>query len=147
MACGLELRSPFLDHQLVEFCARIPSSWKVRGWKQKYILRRAFANELPGKVLARGKAGFGLPLADWLRGELKDLARETLLSPGASIAGWLHTEKVRMMLDQHAAGQHNWHIQLWRLLVLENWLQAAARPDVPADFENVVPRSGVAHAN
>jgi asparagine synthase (glutamine-hydrolysing) len=126
MACGLEVRSPFLDHKLVEFCARIPTPMKIRGWNQKSILKEAFEQELPAEVLSRGKAGFGLPLADWFRHELRDSAREILLSSRSKALDIFNKNNLTRMLDEHAARKRNWHIQLWRILVLENWLQATA---------------------
>jgi asparagine synthase (glutamine-hydrolysing) len=124
MACGLEVRSPFLDHKLVEFCARVPSALKIRNTEQKYILKRAFKDELPVEVLKREKTGFGLPLAEWLRHDLRTSARDTLLSPNSCISSLLRTEKIRTMLDEHATRKHNWQVQLWRLLVLESWMKA-----------------------
>jgi asparagine synthase (glutamine-hydrolysing) len=124
MACGLEVRSPFLDHKLVEFCARVPSGLKIRNTEQKYILKRAFHDELPAEILKRGKTGFGMPLGEWLRHDLRALTRDTLLSPDSCISSLLRTEKVRMMLDEHASRKRNWQVQLWRLLVLESWMKA-----------------------
>ena len=126
MASSLEVRSPFLDHKLVEFCARIPTSLKIHGANQKYILKQAFKKELPAAIVGRSKAGFSLPLADWFRGELRSLAHDTLLGPRSRISELCSPEKIEMMLAEHAARKHNWHIQLWRLLVLEMWLSRLA---------------------
>jgi asparagine synthase (glutamine-hydrolysing) len=124
MACGLEVRSPFLDHKLVEFCARVPSGLKIRNTEQKYILKRAFHDELPVEILKREKTGFGLPLGEWLRHDWRALARDTLLSPDSCISSLLRTEKIRMMLDEHDTRKRNWQVQVWRLLVLESWMKA-----------------------
>jgi asparagine synthase (glutamine-hydrolysing) len=124
MACGLEVRSPFLDHKLVEFCARVPSALKIRNTEQKYILKRAFKGELPAEILNREKTGFGMPLAEWLRHDLRPMAHDTLLSPSSCISALFRTEAVRMMLDEHSARKRNWQVQLWRLLVLESWMKA-----------------------
>jgi asparagine synthase (glutamine-hydrolysing) len=118
MACALEVRSPFLDYRLVEFSARIPSSMKIKGRTQKAILKRAFEQQLPKEILEREKSGFTVPLSSWLRRELHDFARSALLSPSSAIAGVVSREQIALMLDQH--------VQLWRLLVLENWLQATS---------------------
>jgi asparagine synthase (glutamine-hydrolysing) len=126
MAFGLEVRSPFLDHKLVEFCARIPSSLKIRGTKQKYILKRAFRDELPAEILNRAKAGFSVPIREWFRSELRDFAYDTLLAPGCRLGEMFQMKKIEMMLDEHAAGKRNWHTQLWHVLILENWFQAQA---------------------
>jgi asparagine synthase (glutamine-hydrolysing) len=124
MASGLEVRSPFLDQELVEFCARIPSRLKIKGTRQKDILKRAFEQELPASILKRGKAGFAMPLAAWLRGELRGFTEDTLLARGSCICSFFPAAKIRDMLREHRACTRNWHIQLWRMLVLENWLQA-----------------------
>ena len=121
MASSLEVRSPFLDQKLVEFCARIPTSLKIHGVNQKYILKQAFKDELPADIIGRSKAGFSLPIADWFRGELRDLAHDTLLGSQSHICQWFDPVKIRLMLTEHETRKHNWHIQLWRLLVLENW--------------------------
>ena len=123
MACGLEVRSPFLDQELVEFCARIPSRMKIKGFRQKHILKRAFSSELPTQVLNRGKAGFGMPLANWLRNELRASAEELLTASISCISDLIQPNKITTMFADHLAGSRNWHIQLWRLLVLETWLR------------------------
>jgi len=86
MACGLEVRSPFLDHKLVEFCARVPSGLKIRNTEQKYILKRAFHDELPAEILQREKTGFGMPLAEWLRHDLRGLAEILCCRPTVASA-------------------------------------------------------------
>jgi asparagine synthase (glutamine-hydrolysing) len=126
MACSLEVRSPFLDHRLVESCAQIPSSLKIRHATQKYILKRAFSRELPTEILNRGKAGFAVPISEWFRNELRDYARDILLTPNNRVGEVFQMEKIRMMLDEHASGKRNWHTQLWHVLILESWFQAQA---------------------
>ena len=83
MAASLEGRSPFLDHDIVEWAARLPDSLKVRGRNGKYLLKKAFANDLPENVQSHGKQGFGIPLAAWFRGPLADWSRELLLGADA----------------------------------------------------------------
>lgn len=126
MACGLEVRSPFLDHKLVEFCASMPSSLKIHGMQQKYILKQAFRKELPSEILKRGKAGFALPISEWFRGELREFARDTLLADRSHLRGIFHSNRIQLMLDEHASSKRNWHSQIWRLLILEGWFQAVA---------------------
>ena len=82
MAVSLEVRAPFLDPRVAEFAAGLPANYKLRGSKSKYILKRAVAPLLPPFVVGRGKKGFGVPVAEWLKGRLRPLARD-LLSPGA----------------------------------------------------------------
>ena len=124
MACGLEVRSPFLDHRLVEFCARIPSAMKISGLKQKAILKHAFSLDLPKEILHREKSGFTVPLSKWFRHELRDFAHESLLATSSEIRRLVSQGKLASMLQEHCAGARNWHVQLWRLLILENWLQS-----------------------
>jgi asparagine synthase (glutamine-hydrolysing) len=124
MACGLEVRSPFLDHPLVEYCAQLPSRQKITGIRQKYILKRAFRNELPKEILQRKKTGFGMPLATWLRTDLRHVTEDALLARNTQICNFFDRSKVKQMLQQHLAGTRNRHVQLWRLLVLENWLRS-----------------------
>jgi asparagine synthase (glutamine-hydrolysing) len=121
MAHSLEARSPFLDHELMEFAATIPFELKVRGRVKKYILKRALAGLLPERILHRPKMGFGVPIDHWLRHELRDIAYETLLGSRAASRGYFQVRTVRRMLDEHAQGKAGWHYLLWNLLMLELW--------------------------
>jgi asparagine synthase (glutamine-hydrolysing) len=121
MANSLEARSPFLDHPLMEFAAAIPADLKIRGRATKLLLKRALRDLLPEAILQRSKRGFGVPIDHWLRGELRELARETLLSPQALERGYLRRGAVERLLDEHGRGAANWHPQLWNLLMLELW--------------------------
>jgi asparagine synthase (glutamine-hydrolysing) len=124
MAHGLEARSPFVDHEVMEFCARLPSEFKLRGQVKKYLLKQAATRYLPASIIDRPKMGFGVPLDRWFRHELQDLARDTLLGPPASERGYFRLDVVRRLLDEHVAGTHHRHYQLWNLLVLELWHRA-----------------------
>jgi asparagine synthase (glutamine-hydrolysing) len=124
MAHGLEVRSPFLDHELMEFAATIPSALKVRARHTKCILKRALHDLLPAPVLERPKKGFGVPIDHWLRGELRGLACETLLSSRAVGRGYFRPAVVRRLLDDHATGRANLRDPLWTLLMLELWHRA-----------------------
>jgi asparagine synthase (glutamine-hydrolysing) len=121
MAHSLEARSPFLDHEFMEFAATIPSDLKVRGRTKKYILKRALADLLPEQILHRPKMGFGVPIDHWLRHELRDLAHDTLLGPRCLGRGYFRLETVQRLLDEHVRGRANWHYLLWTLLMLELW--------------------------
>lgn len=121
MAHSLEARSPFLDHEFMEFAATIPSDLKVRGRTKKYILKRALSDLLPHEILHRPKMGFGVPIDHWLRHELRDLAYDTLLGPRCLGRGYFRQETVRRLLDEHVRGRANWHYLLWTLLMLELW--------------------------
>ena len=121
MAHSLEARSPFLDHEFMEFAATIPFELKVRGRVKKYILKRALAGLLPERILHRPKMGFGVPIDHWLRHELREVAYETLLGSRAVSRGYFQVRTVRRMLDEHMQGKAGWHYLLWNLLMLELW--------------------------
>jgi asparagine synthase (glutamine-hydrolysing) len=119
MAHSLELRSPFLDHEVVALGLALPDSLKTRGRVGKVALRRAFAADLPAAIAGRGKSGFGVPLGRWFRSELRDAAHDLL----SSDRGWFRTDTVRRLLDEHEAGRADHGHRLWCLLMLELWVR------------------------
>ena len=121
MAHSLELRSPLLDHRVVELGLSLPDHLKQRGREGKVALRRAFADDLPPTRRGRGKSGFGVPLAHWFRGELRPLARELLLDERARSRGWFRPAAVERLLDEHASGRADHGHRLWTLVMLELW--------------------------
>ncbi|KPJ58126.1 MAG: asparagine synthase, partial [Planctomycetes bacterium DG_23] len=123
MAHSLEPRSPFLDHKVIELATSIPSSLKLKGARDKFILKKAFKDLLPEKILSRGKMGFGVPIAEWFRGELKGFVKEVVLSPRALARGYFREEAVRELIQQHIEGQFDHGYRLWSLLNLELWHQ------------------------
>ena len=132
MAHSLELRSPLLDHRVLELGLSLPERLKRRGLEGKLALRRAFADDLPPLVAGRGKSGFGVPLAGWFRCELRPLARELLLDERGRSRGWFRGEAVARLLDEHAAGQADHGHRLWTLVMLELWLRAHVDAPVTA---------------
>ncbi len=122
MANSLEARSPFLDHTLVEFAARIPAHLKLRGWTPKYILRRAAEAYLPADILKRRKQGFSLPVDPWFRGELRGYVHEVLLCPRALQRGYFREAGIRRLLKEQQLGMEH-GMRLWILLMLEIWHQ------------------------
>ncbi|MCA9471207.1 MAG: asparagine synthase (glutamine-hydrolyzing) [Nitrospirales bacterium] len=121
MAHGLEARSPFLDHQVMEFCASLPSSMKLKGSAKKYLLKKATKDLLPSNILNRPKMGFGVPIDHWLRNELRDVAYDVLLSSRFANRGFFKTDVVERLLKEHVKKEKVWHYQLWNLLMLELW--------------------------
>ncbi|HKW12973.1 MAG TPA: asparagine synthase (glutamine-hydrolyzing) [Candidatus Krumholzibacteria bacterium] len=121
MANALEARSPFLDHELMELAARIPSSIKFRGRRQKHILKEALAPLLPRNILERKKAGFNVPVSAWLHGELGVRAREILAPERVAAAGFFRPEAVRTLLDEHAARTQDHSFSIWGLLCFQLW--------------------------
>jgi asparagine synthase (glutamine-hydrolysing) len=116
MAHSLELRSPLLDHRVLELGLSLPARLK-RG---KLALRRAFAGDLPPLVASRGKTGFGVPLATWFRSDLRDFTGDLLLAE----RGWFERGAVERLLDEHAAGRADNGHRLWTLVMLELWQRA-----------------------
>jgi asparagine synthase (glutamine-hydrolysing) len=121
MANSLEARSPFLDHEVMEFCARLPAAYKVRGLTTKYLLKTAGAGLLPGETLTRRKMGFGIPVGYWMRGELKPWVDDVLLAPRALKRGYFAPGALRRLVHAHVDGRHDRSFELWALLWLELW--------------------------
>jgi len=121
MANSLEVRCPFLDHMVVALAARIPQRFKMRGFQTKYILKKAFADLLPRQILHRGKMGFGVPIAQWFRGELSSYVREVLGDPISLARGYFRPEAVRQMIEDHIGRRADHGHKLWALLMLELW--------------------------
>jgi asparagine synthase (glutamine-hydrolysing) len=121
MAHGLETRSPLLDHVLLEWAARIPPAIKMAGGRTKALFKAAMAPYLPREILRRRKMGFGCPIDQWLRSELKELAYDTLLAPAARERGLMRPDYVKRLLDEHCAYRADHHTRLWALLMLELW--------------------------
>jgi asparagine synthase (glutamine-hydrolysing) len=121
MACSLEVRAPLLDHKIIEFAASLPSKLKFRGSISKYLLKRHLASRLPAADVHRRKQGFELPLATWLRGNLKDMASDLLFSTRATGRGYVRPEAVKRIWEAHQSGARNHSSQLWALMVLELW--------------------------
>jgi asparagine synthase (glutamine-hydrolysing) len=131
MAHSLELRSPLLDHKVLELGLSLPDRLKQRGLEGKLALRRAFADDLPPLIAGRGKSGFGVPLAAWFRGELQPLARELLLDREARARSWFHHDAVARLLDEHAAERADHGHRLWTLVMLELWQRTHIDASVP----------------
>jgi asparagine synthase (glutamine-hydrolysing) len=123
MAHSLEMRSPLLDHELMEFVARLPGSWKVDGTTTKRIFKDALRPWLPATILNRPKWGFGSPISHWFRGQLRDLPAEILLDPRSLDRGWFREATLRTLIDDHATGRRDNTTNLWALIQLELWLR------------------------
>ncbi len=121
MARGLEVRSPFLDHELVEFCARLPNEWKGNARQGKKILRAIVAADLPPEVLHAPKRGFSVPLAQWWRGEARDQIRAGLLPLHPALVPFLEAKFIEQLIEQHQSGRANHAQRLWNLWVLNEW--------------------------
>jgi len=123
MANGLELRSPFLDRELMEFAAGLPDRARIRFGRLKHVLKRAFPDLVPPEILKRSKWGFGVPLPRWFRTQWRPLVEERLLAPDARLWEWLRPEPVRALWAEHLSGEQDHGHALWALLTLETWLE------------------------
>jgi asparagine synthase (glutamine-hydrolysing) len=120
MAFALEVRPPLLDHRVVAFAFALPRRLRVRDGETKWLLRRVLDRYVPRDLVERPKMGFGVPLADWLRGPLRDWS-EDLLDPARLGGGFLDVPTVRKLWDEHRSGRCNWAYALWNVLMFEAW--------------------------
>jgi len=123
MANSLEARSPFLDHKLMEFVAKLPVEYKMKKFRKKYILKKAVENLIPRENIYRRKMGFGVPVGEWFRNDLKDFLHDNLLSTLSLSRGYFKAEAIKDMVKQHISKQKDYTFQLWSLLMLELWHQ------------------------
>lgn len=123
MAHSLESRSPFLDHEFMELMAKMPSNLKIKGFNKKYILKESLRSMLPSEILDRPKMGFGAPLEQWFRGDLKNLVIDNLLSKKSLDRGLFNEEAVKKLVYDHIDKKANNCYKLWQLLFLEQWFR------------------------
>ncbi|MBX6313386.1 MAG: asparagine synthase (glutamine-hydrolyzing) [Isosphaeraceae bacterium] len=121
MACGLEVRAPFLDTQLVDLMQALPPSYKYGRGQTKRLLKRAAANRLPASILERPKKGFGIPVARWLRGPLANLLDELLGPRRLARQGLFRPEEVARRIQEHREGIRDHRKPLWTLLMFQLW--------------------------
>ena len=123
MANSLEARAPFLDHKVMEFCARPPGRYKLRGTTAKYLLKQVASRLLPAENVKRRKMGFGVPVGQWMRNELRPLLEDSLLSERAQARGYFEPKAVQRLAREHSEGAQDHSSKLWALLCLELWHQ------------------------
>jgi asparagine synthase (glutamine-hydrolysing) len=129
MMFSLEVRSPFMDHDLIDFVTRLPRHYRVSLRHRKRLLKAAVADLIPPEIATRGKRGFGVPLGDWLRGELAGLVRETVLwQKDWDLDGFFDNATLRRLADEHLAGTQDHSFQLWAVLCFRLWLEEVYRP-------------------
>ena len=122
MANSLETRIPFLNHNLVEIGWRIPESIKIKNKKGKWILRQILKDYLPQNLFERPKSGFSIPLAQWLRGPLRDWAEILINKKNIEHEGYLHFDYINKMWSEHLSGRYDWSSRLWNILIFQSWL-------------------------
>lgn len=121
MAHGLEGRSPFLDHHLMEFAAALPAEYKLKGSRLKYILKEVARTWLPPDILARRKQGFAVPIGHWFRRELREFVQDLMTSSALGQAGILQPAPLQRLIAEHQSGRRDHQHPLWLLLNLELW--------------------------
>lgn len=137
MASSLEGRSPYLDHPLIEFMARVPWELKLRGKTLKYLARELAKQYLPEPLLRRDKQGFGFPLARWLRKELAPMTGELLTRSRLEEEGYFQGDFMRELLADHIAGKADHHARIWTLLNLEIWFRLFQDRRSPEPVEEI----------
>lgn len=126
MAHSLEVRVPILDHEFMEWSARLTPSLKLRGQEGKYIFKKALEPHLPKDVLYRPKMGFGVPISGWFRGPLKQRVRDAVLGETLSNTGMFDQNYLRKLVDEHESGMGEHSAALWSLLMFESFLRNVA---------------------
>jgi asparagine synthase (glutamine-hydrolysing) len=125
MASSVEVRVPFLDHEMAEWVAQnVPPNLKMHGGTTKYVLRQAVKPLLPAEVMEQGKAGFGAPVDYWLSHDLREMVDDLLSEGRIRQRGLFEASAVRELIEQQREGREDWSQQIWQFLVLELWMQA-----------------------
>jgi asparagine synthase (glutamine-hydrolysing) len=120
MANSLELRSPLLDVNVVEWGVSLPHKYKIKGFETKHILKDVARSLVPSELIERPKMGFGIPRAEWLRTGMKELVIDTLTDGTALNRGWFNSSEVKKIIDRHMSGTDQDNL-LWPMLMLELW--------------------------
>jgi len=128
MAVSLEGRAPFLDHHLVDFAARLPRNLRIHRGKGKYLLRRVASRWLPEAVLRKPKQGFAIPLGQWFRGPLRELASDVIASRRFAERGLIRQPAAQSYLNAHLLGRADFGELLWLILSLELWCRRFLDP-------------------
>jgi len=124
MANSLEVRAPILDYKLIEFATTIPSKYKFKNGEKKHILKEAFKQDLPDDILYRKKMGFSVPLALWLRTEIKDLAEKVIFDSKGGLKEYFNMPYIQELWNQHQNGSDDHSTVIWSMLMFQMWWNA-----------------------
>jgi len=123
MAVGLEARVPLIDHRVVEFSWRLPLDMKVHQGKGKRILREVLKRHVPDHLFERPKGGFGMPIGDWIKGDLREWAESLLSKDAIESSGFINSGPVLEKWKHHLSGKQNWQHALWLVLIFQDWVK------------------------
>jgi asparagine synthase (glutamine-hydrolysing) len=124
MACSLETRVPFLDQGVIELAWQMPLHMKIRDNTSKWALRQVLYKYVPKELIERPKAGFAIPIGQWLRGPLRDWAENLLGEVRLGQQGYFHPEPIRKAWREHLSGRHDHTPKIWSILMFQAWLEA-----------------------
>ena len=122
MSVSLETRVPYLDHNLVEFIMSLPLEMKIRHGSSKWILRQVLYRHLPQELMERPKMGFAVPVGKWIRGPMKEWAKELIDNKRIEQERYFNAQAVVEMWQQHLSGKFNRTHELWNILMFQSWL-------------------------
>jgi len=123
MASSLETRVPFLDHRVAELAWQFPIGVKIMGGQGKWPLRQVLYRHVPRELIDRPKAGFGIPVGQWLRGPLRPWAENLLDQNRLSAEGYFYPEPISKKWAEHLSGRRDHTASLWAVLMFQSWLQ------------------------
>lgn len=123
MAVSLETRAPFLDKKVISEAWKVPLSSKIKSGEGKWLVKEILYKHVPKKLIDRPKAGFALPLSDWLRGPLKNWAENLLNKQVIDEQGFLNSASIDKIWNQHLSGEYDWTSKLWTILMFQAWLE------------------------
>jgi asparagine synthase (glutamine-hydrolysing) len=126
MATSLETRVPMLDHRVIEFAWSLPFDMKLRHGVGKWLPRQLLFRYVPRELIDRPKMGFGVPIGEWLRDEMRDWAEDLLNEPILEQEGFFEPSLVRARWHEHLSGRRNWAYSLWNVLMFQDWKRSQA---------------------
>jgi asparagine synthase (glutamine-hydrolysing) len=121
MMNSLEMRSPFLDTRVVDLANHMPTNFKFKRFERKYILKKLMEDKLPRDIIYRKKKGFGMPIGEWMRGDMKPILEKYLDEKKLKETGLFNEKYVQKLLEEHISGKKDNRKQLWTLLVFMMW--------------------------